>query len=311
MQQTIDLVPGWNAVYVEVDPPSAALADLFSGLPVDIVAAHSDPVRGAQFVKNRKANLHRAYGWQVWYSPDRQDAFLSTLFTMQGGTPYLIHARTNVSLTLSGDIAPRRGGWTPNAYNFVGFSLESPGGPTFHQFFRHSSAHNHNNIYRLVDGTWRQVLQPANETMRSGEAFWIYCRGRSDYSGPLDVSTQIGDGLVLTSRGSGQLVFRNRTQHPINLWLEHVVSPDVPIPLSIPVTVFEGESGLRQNEFIHLDGGPFVQPFPTLEAGQSIRVPLTLRVQDAGPGERYSILKVVTDLGTQTYIPVTASRDDL
>jgi len=309
--QVIALVPGWNAVYLEVDPVESDPAVLFAGSPVEVVASHASPKRGAQFVRNPTSDLLSTYGWAIWYSPSRPDAFLSTLFAVYGAKPYLIFAATNTTLEISGTAVPERLSWTPNAYNFVGFSVVSPGGPTFRQFFGGSPAHNHNKLYRLVNGIWRQSLNPASEAMRSGEAFWIYCDGRSDYPGPLEVSTRPVPGVTLSSRGGSQVTFRNRSGHPVSFAIEHLVDPELPIPISTPVQTLDEESGGLQTLSVHFESGYFRQEFPPLEAGQAIRLPLALRLQDAGPGVRHSLLKVTTDLGTVTYIPVTASRDDL
>jgi hypothetical protein len=312
-QQTIDLVPGWNAVYLEIDPLESNPAILFGGTPVDVVASFTTSTRGAQYVKNPSVSMLNSYGWAVWYAPSRSDAFLTSLYSMLGAKPYLIHARTNVSMVVTGTAAPRLFEWKPNAYNFVGYTVAQPGSPTFGQFFGGSPAHNHNKIYRLVDGTWRQVLSPTATSMRAGEAFWIYCDGRSDYPGPLEVTTRsMSLGVMLTSQMDSHIDFLNRTQHPISFTIEHVVDPAQPIPMSVPVDVLEEDSGgQRSTLHVHFDAGFFEQQFPPLEAGKAIRLPLSLRLQDAGPGERHSLLKVVTDMGTITYLPVTANREDL
>jgi hypothetical protein len=309
--QTIVLNPGWNAVYLEVDPTVSDPARLFAGTPVEIVASHVASKSGAQFVRNPSADLLGTYGWSVWYAPARPDAFLTTLYSLYGAKPYLVFAATNATLEIVGTVATERPAWTPDAYNFVGFSVASPGAPTFHQFFRGSPAHNHNKLYRLVDGTWRQVLNPDATTMRSGEAFWIYCDGRSDFPGPLEVTTKPTSGVNLSSQGGSEIVFRNRADHPVAYAVEHVVDPALPIPISTPVYALDESDGRSQTLSFHFGAGYFKQDFPPLEAGQAIRLPLALRLQDAGPGERHSVLKVTTDLGTVTYIPVTATRDDL
>lgn len=309
--QTVVLTPGWNAVYLEVNPTVSDPARLFAGTPVEVAAALMTPGSDAQFVLNPSANLLSAYGWAVWYAPARPDAFLSTLFGINGATPYLMYAATNATVEISGTVATESPGWTPNAFNFVGFPVADTSAPTFRQFFEGSPAHNHNRLYRLVDGTWRQVLNPGAATMRSGEAFWIYCDGRSDYTGPLEVSTQPATGVYLSSQAGSEVIFRNRTDHPISFAVEHVVDPALPIPLSAPVRALDEAAGGLRTLSVHFDGGYFKQDFPPLEAGEAIRLPLALRLQDAGPGERYSLLKVTTDMGTVAYIPVTAARDDL
>ena len=309
-EQAVSLQPGWNAIYLELDPTESDAAAVFAGLPVDVVATFSAPTRGAQFVRDPSASLLGTYGWSVWYAPTRSDAFLTTLRAVYGAQPYLVHATTNVDLRISGTVALGKLAWTPHAFNFVGFSVEDAA-PTFQQFFRGSSAHNHNRIYRLVDGTWRQVLDPAAEAMRPGEAFWIYCDGRSDYPGPLQVTSRLRSGVMLTSRGGGEVTFRNRADHPLAFRLEHLTDPAQPIPLSTPVQALDEAAGGLQTLSVHFDADHFTQDFPALDAGRAFRLPLALRLQDAGAGERYSLLKVVTDIGTVTYIPVTASRDDL
>jgi hypothetical protein len=309
--QRVELVTGWNAVYLELDPSVSDPSALFAGQPVDVVATFVAPQRSAQFVRNPSASLLGTYGWSVWYAPARQDHFLTSLHSIYGAKPYLIHATTNAVLQLPGTVAIEQRVWTPNAYNFVGFSVASPGAPTFREFFRGSAAHNHNKMYRMVDGTWRQLLDPGAAAMRAGEAFWIYCEGRSDFTGPLEVSTRSTAGVTLSSRGGSEVAFRNRTPHPLAFTVEHLVDPAQPIPVSTPVRVMDEAAGGLRTLSVHFDAAHFVQAFPALNAGAAARLPLELRLQDAGPGVRRSVLKVTTDIGTITYIPVSASRDDL
>ena len=310
-EQAFALAAGWNAIYLEIDPLVSAPADLFSGKPVDVVATYAAAKSGAQFVRDPGSDMLSAYGWMVWYAPRRPDAFLTTLHGVCGARPYLVHATTNTTLALSGTIAPEHVVWTPDAYNFVGFCVDEAGAPTFEQFFRGSAAHRHNKLYRMVNGTWRQVLDPGGAVMRRGEAFWIYCDGRSDYPGPLEVSTPTPFGVALSSRSGGEVIFRNRTDHPLSFAVEHIVNEAQPIPISVPVYTADDVVGALHELSVHLEGGYFKQQFPPLEAGKGIRLPLALRLRDAGPGERYSLLRVVTDMGTVTYVSITASRDDL
>lgn len=309
--QSISLQPGWNAVFLEIDPLVAEPALLFHDEPVDIVAAHAAPRRSAQFVSNPRADMLSAYGWAVWYAPGRPDAFLSRLYALQGASAYLMHSTTNTVLEIEGRVPLTRPNWTPDAYNFVGFTVQSPGSPTFHQFFEASPAHNHNRIYRLVNGTWRQVLDPSAATLRPGEAFWIHCRGRSDYAGPLQVAVPSVFGLTVSSQSDSEIVFRNRTAHPLTFTLEHLTAGNDPIPLSATLRAVDDQSPGFRNLSVPFAAGDWIQDFPPLEAGAALRLPLALRLAEAQPGVRHSLLRVRTDLGTETYIAVTASRDDL
>lgn len=307
--QTLNLVAGWNAVFLEVDPIDATPDTLFAEFPIDSVATlGTAPV--AQFVRNTGVDIFKAYGWAVWYAPDRPDAFLSTLYAVQGGKPYLVHALTNVTFSLTGTVPPLQMSWTPDAYNFVGFSVQAPGAPTFEQFFSGSTAHQQNRLYRLVNGTWKKVLDPGAQTMRSGEAFWIYCQGASDYTGSLSVTVPSPFGLFLSSRGGGELVIRNRTSHPVSFTLEHVTQLNAPVPLSVSVEMLDEIDGGLRALSIPLASGDWQQDFPPLEAGCALRLPFVLRLQDIESGTRYSLIRVVSDMGTITTIPITATRDD-
>ncbi len=309
--QTLQLAPGWNAVHLEVDPLVSNPAELFASQPIDIVAAYDPPLSGAQFVSNPEANMLGVFGWGVWYSPRRPDAFLSRLYRLKGASAYLFHATTNATVEILGRLPPRRPQWLPDAYNLVGFSVQAPGGPTFKQFFEASPAHNHNKIYRLTNGTWRQVTDPAAAVMRSGEAFWIYCDGHSDYSGPLQVEAPSFFGVMLTSQSGGELVFRNRTSHPVAFTVEHIVAHNNPIPLSVAVRTVDEAAGGFRTVTVPFAAGPWEQPFPPLEAGAGLRLPLELRLSDAQAGVCHSIFKIKSDMGTCDYIGVTATRDDL
>ncbi len=309
--QTVALETGWNAVYLEVDPPVADPAVFFADVPVDIVASHIAPVRGRQFVRNPSADLHLVYGWSVWYAPAREDAMLTTLYALQGGFGYLMHAKTNVTFEVTGEVQTANPKWTPDAFSFVGFPVQSPGAPTFSAFFQPSRAHRHNRIYRLVEGTWRQVTHPEDVEMRAGEAFWIYTEGRSDYRGPLEVRSESALGVFLSGGSSSDLVFRNRAAHPITFSVEHVVDGNDDIPMAVEVPAYDQEAPGFRRVTHTFEAGGWTQPFPTLEAGQGIRLPLRLHLPAASDGEQFSLLRITCDMGTLVYVPVTALRDEL
>ncbi len=308
--QALALEAGWNAVYLEVDPLEADPALLFAGAPIDIVAAFSASPDGAQFVQDPSADQLRAYGWRVWYAPHRADAFLARLSSLNGGTPYLIHATAPVSLEITGQVAPGHQRWTPDAYTFTGFSVQQPGGPTFRQFFAASPAHNHDRIYRMRNGIWRKVQDPAAEVMRPGEAFWIYTKGRSDYAGPLDVSTRSPFGLVLTPDSGQSVVLRNQAAHPLTVTLDHIVAQNDEMPLALAVrTRDSGEARSVRTLSFPLERGAWSHTLPVFEAGEALRLPFEVQRDRQETGTRHSLLRVRTDMGTVHYLSITAFSD--
>ena len=307
--QTIPLKAGWNAVYLEVEPVDSAPAKVMAGSPVDSVASFFDPGVSPQFVSNPDANLFKAAGWGVWYAESRPDAFLKSLHAMYGQQAYLIHATNDCSLSVTGEVVPAKMKWTPDAFNFTGFSVSSTIPPTFDQFFAGSPALHHNKIYRLVNSTWRQVTTPTSETLRSGEAFWIYCSGATTYQGPLGVETTTSQGVVL-GLGGDSIVLRNATSHPVVPALEHVASGTNSVPLMFVVQAVGGAAAPIQSMAVPQSDGNWSQALPPMEAGASIKIPLEARVESMTLPVHKSLLKVSTDMGTEAWIPVIAVRSD-
>ncbi|MDD2459538.1 MAG: hypothetical protein WC328_00905 [Kiritimatiellia bacterium] len=308
--QTVSLSKGWNAVWLEVEPDVADPAAVFEGTPIDRVAAYTLPASEAQFATRTEVNVHTLAGWTVWFAPHRADAPLSRLARLSGNKGYLMHASEPVTLAIPGTVrlsAPR---WMPDCYNLVGFTVEAPGGPTFRQFFQGSPAHAQSKIYRLVNGTWRQVLAPDSEALRPGEAFWIYCKGASDYPGPLQVTTASKMAVCLSGTTPCRLMFLNRATHPLSFTLEQVTAGNSDVPMSARISVYSdrvvGQAGTASVDF---PAGTWTQAFPVYEAGSGVTLPLSLRPGSLAAGTYHSLLKVTTDIGSVTYVPVTAVNE--
>lgn len=308
--QTVPLKAGWNAVYLEVEPADTAPEKVLAGTPVDIVSSFYDPGVSPQYVSNPGGNLFREAGWGTWYAESRPDAFLKSLYAMYGQRAYLIHATNDFTFSVRGTVVPAKVRWTPDAYNFVGFSVSASSPPTFDQFFAGSPALRHNKIYRLVNGAWRQVTDPTAETLRSGEAFWIFCSGATAYQGPLSIELATMQGLILGS-GGDSLVLRNETSHPVTPVLDHVASGSDAVPLLIVVQALNGVTTAVQSMGVPKPAGDWSQSLPTLEAGASLRIPLEARVEGMTLPVHQSLLKISTDMGTESWIPVIGVRADM
>jgi hypothetical protein len=308
--QTLQLSAGWNAVFLEVNPSDAEPAIIFTNTPIDIAAAYYAPISSAQFMVNPGAELFKMAGWGVWYAESRPDAFLKSLQVIYGQQPYLLHSKSNYAWTVTGAVVPPEVLWQPGAFNFVGFSVDDSAPPTFAQFFAGSSAHHHNKLYRLSNGAWRRVNDPATETMRSGEAFWVYCDGASKYQGPLRVETTSRAGVVLGASGD-DITLRNETDHPITPTLNHLVAGSNAVPIAIVIQALGEEWAPVQSMAVPQPDGAWTQPLPPLEAGNSIRIPLTARLQDMSENQQSSLLKISTDLGTEVWLPVIGIRTDI
>jgi hypothetical protein len=307
--QEIALHQGWNAVYLEVDPANDAPASVFSGLPVDKVATLFKNPGNQQFVTDPGIDLTKAQGWGVWYAPELPEAFLKSLDAIDGNRAYLIHAKSDCQWRPSGRVTGDAVTWQPDAFNFTGSPVATVGGPTFAQFFAGSKAHKNQAIYRLVNGRWKQVLQPTAETMRSGEAFWIYCKGSSDYQGPLRAEVS-GLGLAL-GQGPADLTLRNEAPHPLTPTIHHVPGDASPLPLSILIKTYGDPNAPVKTVPANLPAAAWQQALPPLEVAGAIAIPFECRSGELLKPLQGSLLKITTDLGTETWVPVSGRRDSL
>lgn len=308
--QQLQLQAGWNAVFLEVYPEDAEPAAVFANTPIDIAASYYAPSSPAQFVSDPSADLFRQAGWGVWYAEDRPDAFLKTLHAIHGQQAYLVHSRSAFTWRVTGAVVPAEVRWQADAFNLVGFAVDAQAPPTFAQFFSGSLAHRHNRIYRLTNGTWRQATSPAAETMRSGEAFWVYSYGGSKFQGPLHVQTPLRQGLVLRT-GADALTLRNQADHPVIPTLEHIAAGADAVPLAIVIQAVGDQAAPVRSIPVAKPDGSWKQALPAIEAGGALRVPLEARRADQDTFARSPLLKISTDVGTEVWIPVVSVREDL
>ena len=307
--QEIALSAGWNSVYLAVEPVDAAPEKVFAGLPVDTVATLFENPVSNQFVTDPSVDLFKSQGWGVWYAPGKPEAFLKSLDAVNGNRAYLVHAKSACSWKATGNALMPAVAWRPDAYNFVGFGVRSQGGPTFAQFFAGSKAHTGQAIYRLAEGRWKKVLQPAGETMKAGEAFWVYTKGASDYQGPLGIETVSRSGLLL-GRGADQMIFRNTCGHPLSPAIQQVPGKDASaLPLSFVVKTYGSAAQPVASTPVQMPAGAWEQALPPLEGGKAIAVPMQCRASELLKPKQGSLLKVTTDLGTEAWVPVNGFRD--
>jgi hypothetical protein len=246
----------------------------------------------------------------VWYGAGRPDAFLKTLNAIYGQQAYLIHTTAAFEWRVEGLVSMGKVRWQPNSYNLTGFSMRAQGTPTFAEFFAASPAHRGKPVYRLTDGVWRKVTNAAAEPMRSGEAFWVFCEGSSDYQGPFTVETTPREGILVLNSG-GTLTIRNRSDHPVTPTMEHVAVDRKPVPLSIRVRVLGDSEEPVKSVAAAKPASAWTQAMPPMEAGAALALPIEVRRQEMTAGEQCSLIKISTDMGTELWVPVYAARTDL
>ena len=183
--QTIALKAGWNAIFLEVQPADSAPEAVFAGVPVQTVAWFRKGGLDAQYIRDPGDAPWRAEGWSVWYAPGQPDAVLTDLHDLRAGYGYLVRASAAATLAVTGTAKVTRLEWQPNNCTFTGLPVDANAGPTVAAFFAGSPAHARLRIFRMENGLWKLVRDPANTRTRAGEAYWIQTDGSSQYQGPM------------------------------------------------------------------------------------------------------------------------------
>ena len=299
--QTIALHKGWNSIYLEVTPTNPSPALVFSNTPVSIAAVYFGGDSPVQFIQNPGSISWKKDGWAVWYAPSRPDGFLTTLFTLNGNRAYLIFSEQDFTWSISGNVSLGSVKWKPNSYNLAGFGVDATAPPTFGKFFAGSPVHQPGQIYRLVNNQWALIASPSTTTMRSGEACWIYCKGASDYQGPLTVKLATADSVSFGSSAESPISLENCTADPLTVKVETVAN-DGGIPLGYVVR------GITEGKMVDATFDlPVQYTPPALEAGQTSWLWLKLRREKMSTAAQGALLKISTDSGAEVWVPVTGT----
>lgn len=303
--QTVTLQPGWNAVYLEVQPSNNTANAVFAGLPVVSVWTRAERLSSVDYIQSASEQNYNEAGWLRWFHPSRSEAFLNNLFALFANRAYLIKS-TNAApfvWNITGRPSLRQPAWVPDSYNLRGLPVTATNPPTFANFFRYSQAHFNpltgqmQKIYRLDgSGQWTQVA--TNELTQSGAAYWIYAQGASDYVAPLTASVDLGDGLDFDVELTElNLRLANKSTSPMSALVQEINA--------------NGPSALAYYQFATNNGGQWPNLPGTLmqtpAAGGDARVRLAIRRQAFGSNDYSSVLEIRDGAGTRLLVPVAAS----
>lgn len=185
--QQLTLTPGWNAVFLEVQPQPADADLVFGGLPVESAWEWNRLGSPVQFIQDPSKMVPKAPEWATWFPATSPERFLANLFEINGGRAYLIKVSGTASVLWSVKGIPTRpeGVWKPDSFNLAGFFVASSGAPTFATYFAASTAHSTNlQVFGLSSqGKW--VSTPVSSPIQRGKAYWVKTVGASDYAGPV------------------------------------------------------------------------------------------------------------------------------
>jgi hypothetical protein len=296
--QIFTLRPGWNAVYLEVQPAVTTPAEVFKNLPVESVWTWYGRTSSMQFIRDPSEGLLTDPGWSV-YSPSPDKAAAVNLFAIFANRAFLIKlgGTQSVTWTVTGTPATTATTWIPDSYNFVGFHVDPAAPPTFDTYFAASPSHKGQPVYRLSSqGKWELVATPAATATRSGEAYWVYCKGASSYQGPLSIplldaldfgTNAVMKAIILTNNDATRTLKATVTYQPAADWFTY--------------QSYNATSGFF--EYLRLDSKSI-----DLAPGRQTNLWLAVRRELMSKGTYQGTLQITDDLGSRFRIPVSAEK---
>ena len=315
--QTIVLQPGWNAVFLEVQPDPKECDGHFASLPIESVWAWNEQHSPVQFIQDPDQLLPGQPDWLSYFPPSHPARAGMNLFILQANHTYLIKLPNNaapINWTVHGQPVVRRMDWLPDSYNFVGFHVDSANSPTFQSFFAGSPAHAGQPVYRMVNGLWQRVTTPASTRLNRGGAYWVFCRGGSSFAGPVEAAVGQGKGLdygrILTEQ---TLTIRNRSLTTRTFTLRQLpsTSPSGSVEAGVPLYYFRMTLAVN-------DAGWYPLPTPLakslapgqewnlrLEARRAEMAPFTGSPGLAAPAYQ-SLLEISDEAGSRSLLGVRA-----
>ncbi len=257
LEQSFQLQPGWNSVYLEVDPEPAEADALFAGLPLDAVWTRVPDrlVEGPTNCTNPDDPACAppdTSGWWVWTPPDDPAGVATTLRLIRGGRVYLLKVSSAVTWTVVGMPDGSTSQWR-RGLNLAGLRVteNAAATPTFTSYFNGSPAHTGAAIFAIQsDGSPVRITNPLTTPIVPGRGYWISSLQAVAYDGPVAI-----DRGSLRGVDFGQDLFEhalelvNQTSLSRTLSAAYMASSAVPVSAP-PLPSHAGEVPMLWLEYV-------------------------------------------------------------
>jgi hypothetical protein len=310
LTQQVPLSPGWNAVFLRVQPEPATCREVFASLPVTAVYQWNGEDHTLQFTASPNQLLPRDDDWLFWLPPSHPQAPVSTLHAVHANQSYLIRVAADappLTWQIKGRPQLFRPAWRSAALNLRGLPVPKDTA-TFAGFFQACPAIP---LTRTEGGEIQEVTlagdgsliwTPSRTKVMPGRAYWIRSRKSTDFTGPLEVRLDFGTALTFTpGKSERYLTLRNQTSAALPVTVR--LRPSEPSPPRDEYATPAGMAPLSRVEKDWTDGRPktvyrvFEAPLTrTLAAGEFWTLKLVLReremVDDPPDSVRLGLLEI-------------------
>lgn len=331
LTQEIALVPGWNAIYLEVQPEPNRCEWVFRNAPVQSVWKWNRRFSSIQFDIEPSRLLPENPDWLMWLPSSDPRSFLNRLTGLEGCKAYLVKVSSNAApftLSVKGRVIKPRRDWYPHGLNLVGFPVHPRNPPTFAEFFKFTpeidaSKGYANELFRLdAAGRGQRIVQPARERIAPGVAYWVGCARAPDGTAALEITSpaaSVDFGEMLTEQ---DVHVRNLHPSAILVVILRVKDSEPPpagypeLAGPVPLSVLQREAD-GQMTWSHFPVNGFSQ---ALSPGQEWVVHLGVRRQNLSPytpqgtnGAAYQSILEVSDANESllAHVPLVVVRPNV
>lgn len=229
MTQDFTLQPGWNAIYLGVEPlngsplgadgaPTLSVMEwVFQALAesdaLESVWTYTQPVSSKDFIIDPNEGLWDEPGWERYVpvqmigADGKSQGFLSNLYTLHADTGYLVKLRDDlgapVTLSITGRPVVSHHRWELDVWNLTGFPLPPAGGATVGAMKAASSITDMRGL--TTAGAWTKLTDDV--ALQYGQSYLVFYgdpgEGRTNFTAPLEVQEIAGRGLTFQAGYQG------------------------------------------------------------------------------------------------------------
>lgn len=330
LTQSIPLKPGWNAVFLHVDPSYDTLQNLVaadSTNPILEVWLWRPAPTTVQFVQDPQTPGSESSQWSSW---NRLSGTSSPLQRLVPNAAYLVRVATNVTSytwNLKGQPVAPRYQWTTTGLNLLGFPTHPSIPPTFEAFLAQAPELKQNiEIYQYSGGDFgpsnpARVFALRNTPVQRGHAYWMRSGSLFNrYYAPFEVTLPGGQGIdFLENLSSASFRLRNLSPASSTITVELILSEPPPAGqpaiAAAPPLILRGPLNTTDLTYTCTNLPVGQARSWTLPAkgqpGSEIEVVLGLNrsALNLPPGSRVAaVLRLTDSLGhSEVHVPVTAT----
>ena len=206
LTQEIKLIPGFNSVYLSVNPDQSAPQTLFGEIPqITEVWMYNRYLQTATFTSDPTQAVPAQDHWLNWYPTNSPKSFLSSLSQLRGGQSYLIKLATNsapLTIHIKGIPSQPRNDWIPGDVVLAGFPVMGTN-TSFRQLLRDNPEVStlpgtRSGIFSVnpLTAFETQIRNPELTRISPGQAYWTYLSAHSHHPFPFQIIANGGNNSV-------------------------------------------------------------------------------------------------------------------